>query len=191
MSKVAEMKIENLFCEKCGVLIDKDSPGLPRTCATCDDDKAFFESSGWMRKVEIDNKEEVAYVQMRVKSDETITAYFEEKDGNLSQLDDFVKYVIAFRTSLLEETNDMVIDIYSPNEVAYIAQKKGVPADIVEIVYWFEECYHMSLGNVTLVEACKKCKQVELLIKEDEETLFATYLECKLCKERYDYEDFD
>ena len=135
--------------------------------------------------------EEIAYVKMRAKSNETITTYFEERDGNLSQVDDFIDYVVVFRMSLLDETNDIDIDIYTTDEVAHIVQKTGCPPDIVELVLWFEECYHMSLGNTTLLEICKKCKHDELLFKEDEEALFVTYFECEQCGERYDYDDFE
>ena len=190
MSEIAEMVIDGLLCEKCGDLIDGDSPGFPRNCATCGDDKVSFETPSWMSKVINENAEQVAYVQMRVKSDKTITTYFEERDGNLSQIDDFVAYVVAFRLSLLDEDSDVDIDIYTTEEVAYIVQKTGCSTDIVELILWYEECYLMSLGNVTLVEICKKCRHDELLFKEDEETLFATYLECEQCGESYDHDDF-
>lgn len=36
MGDAAEMILEGLLCEQCGVLIDGDEPGYPRLCLSCE-----------------------------------------------------------------------------------------------------------------------------------------------------------
>jgi len=36
MGEIAEMILEGLLCENCGMFIDEDAPGHPRVCEDCD-----------------------------------------------------------------------------------------------------------------------------------------------------------
>jgi hypothetical protein len=38
MGEIAEMVIMGILCEGCGVLIDGETTGYPRTCDDCDQD---------------------------------------------------------------------------------------------------------------------------------------------------------
>ena len=195
MSETAETITEGLLCEQCGVLIDGDLSGFPRNCASCSNGEELSDSPSrmdeWTDEIagQQYDEEKVAYVQMRAKSDETITTFFQERDGNLSKIDDFVDYAVSFRRSLLEETSGLDIDVFTNDEITHIMQKKGCSKDVVEIVLWFDECYDMSQDNITLLDVCRKCAHDGLLEKEDEETLFVTYYVCELCKERYSVEE--
>ena len=195
MSEKSETITEGLLCKQCGVLIDGDLSGFPRNCVSCNNGEAFSESSSQMveQADEVAGQqymdEKVAYVQMRAKSDETITTFFQERDGDLSKIDDFVDYAINFRMSLLEETSGLDIDVFTDDEITHIMQKKGCSKDVVEIFLWFDQCYDMSLDNITLMADCTKCEHGELLEKEYEEELFATYYICKFCKEHYSIEE--
>lgn len=37
MGEVAEMLIEGLLCEGCGIFLDGEHPGYPRKCEECED----------------------------------------------------------------------------------------------------------------------------------------------------------
>ena len=39
MGEIAEMVIEGILCEGCGVLIDGEQTGYPRQCDYCDQEK--------------------------------------------------------------------------------------------------------------------------------------------------------
>ena len=36
MGEAAEMILDGTFCEQCGVFIDGEAPGYPRTCEACE-----------------------------------------------------------------------------------------------------------------------------------------------------------
>lgn len=38
MCETAEMILEGILCENCGVFIDDANPGYPRTCENCEED---------------------------------------------------------------------------------------------------------------------------------------------------------
>ncbi len=38
---IAEAMVGGLFCQECGVVVDGDEPGYPRTCGGCLGDESF------------------------------------------------------------------------------------------------------------------------------------------------------
>ena len=68
MGEVAEMMLDGTLCQGCGVLIDDDIPGYPRSCRDCAKEERAMKHQATLQRHQEIKKVKCPVCQKRVKA---------------------------------------------------------------------------------------------------------------------------
>ena len=136
--------------------------------------------------------EEIAYVVERAIKEGSIPQYIKNDFGDKKSIDELVSDIIVSDEQFNKLTIEGNVSSYSTDdEHNYIAEQTGYATEIIETVVWFYECYKMANSYIIYCGNCNKCGHDELYIREGNDGLYSSIVECGKCKEKYTFEQME